>query len=305
MMPVTNIVAISSSGNPNIDTQAAAKSAVDEWAEIIRPHFLQGNASLIAGALKLIKAKKDLKKTHGSFIELVTIKLGLDLDTAERWMTIARNPVLSNSAHARNLPLSWMTLFTLAKLPPKVLEGSIEDGTVTPETSRKDAERLVKRACTPHTVIERLSAEADVVDAVCAPQPQPSAAKSQKAAATDNVGQDVCGPDSRGEIERRLARLEELEHKTRRQEIQIGGYESEVGELKSKLTPETNIDPQRRLFRQAMRALAKAETAGTLEKERRALTQHATTVLVEVVRSAVRDGLRVDRLDLAYRPEVH
>jgi hypothetical protein len=296
-------VAISSSANPNIDTQVAA--AVDEWAEIIRPHFSQGNASLIAGALKLIEAKKDLKKTHGSFIELVTNKLGLDLDTAERWMTIARNPVLSNSAHARNLPLSWMTLYTLSKLPPKVLEGFIEDGTVTPDTGRKDAERLVKRVRTPHTVIERLSAAADVVDAVCAPQPQPSAAKTQEATATDNVGQDVCGPDSRGEIERKLARLEELEHKTRRQEIQIDGYESEVGELKGKLAPETNIDPQRRLFRQAMRALAKAETADALEKERRSLTQHATANFVEIVRSAVRDGLRVDRLDLVYRPEVH
>jgi len=84
---------------------ADSPSSVDEWAELIRPDFTQGNVCFIAGAAKLIRAKKALKKSRGSFLELLE-KVGMDPDKAERWIKIARNPVLANSAHARNLPAS-------------------------------------------------------------------------------------------------------------------------------------------------------------------------------------------------------
>jgi hypothetical protein len=282
---------------------------VDEWAEIVRPHFSQGNVNFIAGAAKLIEAKKALKK-HGKFIELVEVKLRMDISTVERWMRIARNQVLANSAHAPNLPLSWMTLYTLSQLPSNVLERFIEDGTVNPDLGRKEAERLVKKvrgsnAAGAATAIERLQVGAVALDAARVAEPQADTAKPDSPIVVSDVGQDDVGLASRGEIERKLARLEELEHETRRQEIQLARYESEVVELKGKLSPETNIDPQRRIFQRAVRSLQKAETAGTLEKERRFLTQHATADFVEIVRSAVRDGLRVDQIDLVYRPEVH
>jgi len=41
-----------------------------------------------------------------------------------------------------------------------------------------------------------------------------------------------------------------------------------------------------------------------LEKERRFLLQSARTDLIEFIRSAIRDGLKVERLDLFYRPEI-
>jgi hypothetical protein len=119
----------------------------------------------------------------------------------------------------------------------------------------------------------------------------------------DSHGHD--GPDSQLEIERKLTRLEELERERQIHESQRIGWESEVAELKAKLAPETPIHHQQRLFRQAIRALQKAETAGTLEKERRSLKGHAALDLVELVRSAIRDGLNPDRLDLVYRPELH
>jgi hypothetical protein len=100
---------------PVIDgmAQAATASPEESWFEQIRPDFIRGNASIIAGAAKLIEAKAALRKNKGSFLRLVE-KLGLDLDKAERFMKIARNPVLRDSAHARNLPLSWMTLAAVA-----------------------------------------------------------------------------------------------------------------------------------------------------------------------------------------------
>jgi hypothetical protein len=292
-------------------------SAEEQWLEQIRPDFIKGNVSFIAGAAKLIEAKRALKKSKGSFVRLVE-RLGLDLDKAERLMKIARHPVLRESAHARNLPLSWMTLYTLAALPPKVLEEFIADGTVHPGLERKQAERLVRkvRGSNSNGDHERdrhgsrgdgdggdrdEDHEADHDRRGCTTEQ-----KADNTPPAQSVAQsDTLGPNSKGEIDRKLARLEELERETRRQAIQIVGLESEIEELKVKLAPETPIRHQRRLFQQAMNALQRSDTPGMLEKESRHLRQSAATDLIEVVRSTIRDGLKPERLELAYRPELH
>jgi hypothetical protein len=66
-------------------------------------------------------------------------ELPFGADVAERLMKVARNPVLSNSDHGRNLPASYQTLYELAKLPDDVLERKIENGEITPRTERKEA----------------------------------------------------------------------------------------------------------------------------------------------------------------------
>jgi len=169
-------------------------SSFNEWFDYIAPDFVQSNVRTIAGAKKLIAAKKALKGSKGSFRNLVA-ELGMDLDKAERLMIIARHPVLSDSAHARILPLSWMTQFTLTKIRPEILAQLIADETVHPGLERKEAERLVQK---------------------------------------------VRGSNSNGTHDR--------------------------------------------------------DNAGN---------HGATTDLVEIVRSAIRDGLRPERLDLFYRPEIH
>jgi hypothetical protein len=104
-----------------------------------------------------------------------------------------------------------------------------------------------------------------------------------------------------------LARLEELEHETCRQARQLARYESEIEELRARLGDETPapIHCQRKLFQQALRALQKSDAPNTLEKDSRFWRQSGTSDLIELVRSATRDGLKVDRLDLVYRPELH
>ena len=45
-----------------------------------------------------------------------------------RLMQIARNPVLTNIAHARLLPPSWYTVFELSRLPDQMLLDALRDG---------------------------------------------------------------------------------------------------------------------------------------------------------------------------------
>ena len=124
---------------------ASPKTEAD-WAEAIRLDLVAGTASYINAGRKFIQAKKALKKTNGSFIHLVTDLLGYDLDTAERWMEIARHPVLSDSAALRNLPTSWVTLYQLSRLPPKRLLKYIADGVVHPQLTSRAAARLLKQS---------------------------------------------------------------------------------------------------------------------------------------------------------------
>ena len=126
-LPAENQAAEVPSASPNCLTME------EEWGARIRPHFSRGNTLYIAGWAELAEAKRDLKKRGGSFIALVEVQLEMDLGTVERQMKIARNPVLADSAHAPNLPISWMTLYVLASLPLKVLEGFIKDGTNWPQ----------------------------------------------------------------------------------------------------------------------------------------------------------------------------
>ena len=327
---------IAAPGNPVNDPAllaAAAPTPEDQWFELIRPDFVQGNASVLAGAAKLIEAKKALKGTKGSFVRLVE-RLGQDLDTVERKMKIARHPVLRDSAHARNLPLSWMTLYTLAALPPKALEDFIGDGTVHPGLERKQAERLVQKVRGSNSNGaggQDRDDGGDHHDAGDAGDQQHHAdaggdhhdggdagdchhhhhgagggdhAEDHDARDSEPPAQDI-GPNSRGELDRKAARLEELERENRRLERTCIAQTSEIEELQARLGPEEPIRSQRKLFQRAARALKKAEVPDTLEKEARSLKQGAVTDLVELVRSAVRDGLEPNRFDLFYRPAVH
>ena len=290
-----------------------------EWFEYIAPDFVQGNISIIAGAKKLIEAKAALKRSKGSFGALVE-ELGLDQDKAERLMKIARHPVLSDSAHARNLPLSWMTLFTLSKIPAAALAQLIEDGSIHPGLERKAAERLVERArarnSTNGNAVEARDADHggdhggdhgvdhggdhDLDHGDDDDDDRGNDDPDQIAA----TAQDDVGSDSRCEIDRKLARLEELEPRVVMLERVKFALESEVEELKAKLD-EVAVRHQRRLFRQALDSIGQAETGNIPAKEKRALHNSAITDLTEFVRSAARDGLSLNQFDIFCRPEAH
>jgi hypothetical protein len=287
----------------------------EEWAEAIRSDLTAGAAHYISAGRKLLEAKKELKKHGGSFINLVEVKLGWNLDTAEKWIAIAQNPVLADSATLRTLPTSWTTLYALSRLPKEVLERCIKNGTIHPQLTCKAATALAKKprrsnSDAASSTETELSTET-AATAVAGPKVQdaPTICGSDIPVSHDQAlyaatQEEEIGPNGRGEIERKLARLEELEREKAHWEIQRHGYEREVEELKAKLGAETDIRFQQRLFQGALRALQKSETPHTPETEKRSLANSAMSDLIEL-RSAVRDGLRVERLDLIYRPEVH
>ena len=113
------------------------------WAEVIRRDLVAGTTAFISAGRKFIEAKQALKETNEYFTDLVT-DLGYDLDTVERWMAIARHPVLSDSENFRNLPTAWTTLHTLSRIPQELLLKYIADGIVHAQLSGKAATQLLK-----------------------------------------------------------------------------------------------------------------------------------------------------------------
>lgn len=124
-----------------LDGGATARTS-DEWAALIKADLGRAVESIVAAGRHLIEAQAAVN--YGEWLPLVE-KIGISSSTAERLMSIARNPVLTNSAHAPNLPTSRETLYRLSKLEPDVLEPAIADGSVTPDMNRDDAAALVRQ----------------------------------------------------------------------------------------------------------------------------------------------------------------
>src|SRR5687768_11939917 len=111
-------------------------AGVEIWAKRIRPHLVAAVEHIIAAGKELIGAKEALP--HGEFGTLCE-SLGLTTRTAQRFMAIARHPVIANATHGSHLPTAWTTLFELSRMPGDDLEQALADGAVTAETSRREA----------------------------------------------------------------------------------------------------------------------------------------------------------------------
>jgi hypothetical protein len=115
----------------------------EQWAARVRPHLGRAVESIIAAGDELVSAKAALP--HGAFLLAVELT-GLTPRSAQRFMAIASNPVLSNATHVSHLPASWGTLYELAKTPAAALEAELEDGTIRPSLDRKSARRFAAHA---------------------------------------------------------------------------------------------------------------------------------------------------------------
>jgi hypothetical protein len=115
--------------------------SVEEWAEIIGTDFRQSVEATIAAGRHLQEAKNQLDDERGEFLQLLD-RIGIHETTACKLMRIAAHPVISDFSHVKKLPLAWGTLYELTTLPIDVFEAKLADGTVTPETERKDVEAL-------------------------------------------------------------------------------------------------------------------------------------------------------------------
>jgi hypothetical protein len=132
-----------------IPREPIARHSVDEWAEVIRADFGRSVESIIATGRHLVEARIDVD--HGEWLPLLE-RIGIGERTAQRFMFIADNLRLANPTRVSHLPAAWGTLYELAKLPPDVLEKRIADGTITPESTRKEIALLKGRLERPTKV---------------------------------------------------------------------------------------------------------------------------------------------------------
>ena len=114
----------------------------EQWADRICTQLGKTVESILEVGRLLIKAKAALP--HGEFGRLFHEGLvPFTQNTADRLMAIAKHPALSNSAHAQNLPSSWMTLYELTKADPAILRAALKDGSIKPDMTRREIRALL------------------------------------------------------------------------------------------------------------------------------------------------------------------
>jgi hypothetical protein len=114
------------------ETQGSLAS--QRFAGKIRDAWRKSVESILVTGKLLLEAKESLP--HGEFQHL---DLPFGSRTKQMLMRIAEHPVLSNPKFISHLPPSWSALHFLATIPEQALEGQIEEGSVTPDTTCAEA----------------------------------------------------------------------------------------------------------------------------------------------------------------------
>lgn len=125
-------------------------------------------------------AEKD-RVSHGQFGRLfaghddaVDGAIPCTQNWANRNMKMAANPAISNCAHGHNLPSDFHAVYQLALMSAPALEQAIEDGKVTPQTTRDEAKALRKEAAGEKPAKEKppvehsLESDRELVECLCA-----------------------------------------------------------------------------------------------------------------------------------------
>jgi hypothetical protein len=150
-------IAVGKRGMPRV-VVSLAETAV--FAKRIVAAYDKAVGGIVETGKILIEAKAALG--HGEWIKMVEHDLPFSLDTVDRFMKIAKHPVLSNSDHWSEFPASWRTLYELARLPEDVLAAKIADRTITPQLERSEVRVLLVEA----GVVKEVKSEATAVDRV-------------------------------------------------------------------------------------------------------------------------------------------
>jgi hypothetical protein len=114
----------------------------EQWADRVCAQLGKSVDAIIEVGRLLVKAKADL--AHGEWGRLFKEELvPFSQNTAGRLMAVAEHPVLTNSAHAQNLPPSWTSLYELTKVETPRLTAAFKDGVITPDMKRQDVIALL------------------------------------------------------------------------------------------------------------------------------------------------------------------
>jgi len=112
------------------------------WAALIQKDLAEAAKAIVKTGIHLIKAKEVLP--HGEWEPFLRNDLRIQPRTAERFMAIARHPVLASQERSRQLPAAWGTLYELSRMEAPALINAIEAGEVHPDMERKDAANILR-----------------------------------------------------------------------------------------------------------------------------------------------------------------
>lgn len=114
--------------------------SVNEFSSRIKATWQKAVESIIETGRLLIEAKDKLP--HGEFQKMINQQLPFGVRAAQILMAIAKHPVIGNAKHVSHLPPCWGTLYALSSIPDRDLLELIEEGRITPETTRNDVKKF-------------------------------------------------------------------------------------------------------------------------------------------------------------------
>jgi hypothetical protein len=123
--------------------EVVPKRTSSEWADLIRADLSRSVQGIIDAGNHLIQAQAQI--APGTWLSWLGTELRMAPRTAQRFMAIARHPVLGNATHASHLPASWYTLYLLSQAPEGKLRAAIESGHIGPGSERADAENWLRQ----------------------------------------------------------------------------------------------------------------------------------------------------------------
>lgn len=119
----------------------------DEWAEVINADWRKSIEGIIQTGRDLIDAKGEIPE--GEFMEMIEMDLSFGQSTANKLMTIARHPVITNSAAAATLPQSWTVLSELTALSAEDFGDAQERGLIGADIGSRKARAIQSAYKTP------------------------------------------------------------------------------------------------------------------------------------------------------------
>jgi hypothetical protein len=123
-----------------------------QWANQINDSVGDTVKSIVATGNLLIQAKKALKVKRGwlrmfkDHREPIAQPLRIGRLTAQRYMAIARHPIIANASTSTHLPPNWTGLYALTTLPDPVLEWAIADGRIHPDITQREIRAMIRTA---------------------------------------------------------------------------------------------------------------------------------------------------------------
>ena len=286
--------------------------ATEELIDLTQRTLTAGTAHFVLAG-RYFRVLKD--RLRGDFIATMEMKFeDWSIDKIEAFMAIEE--AFPDPATWARLPSHWTTQLRLTRIPKELREQWIrdEDETINPHLSRRAAEDLVVKA----RLLTDGGGDQDQADgggdqdgdrgggddhgdaeqdSDDHPEPQPA---NQVDVARRNVD-----TSSDAELERMKAHIEEVQAYVERLEAENEQLKAENEQLKAEKLAAAGLSDipiwhQRRQLTYAIQTAEEADgSKNDLERER--LQKDAGRYILEIVRSATRDGLDIELIDLVYR----